>query len=219
MSDSVKIINVNIPDFKLARIANLSHGIERDFDELVEDKRFEKDIRLVKNLWKWGHHSIFEFLQIIWYIKLPIFSERQLLRHRTFSYNEKSLRYVKLKGDEKIEGYIKEDWNDNIKDNVKDLYNLSRMHYNILIKSGIPAEEARVVLPLGLQTELYMRTDGRNLYNFLKLRLDKHAQEDIRLMAKDMLLELKNNNKTKILYEIYLESLFKDNILKEGDIE
>jgi len=43
-----------------------------------------------------GHYSVFEFQQMIWYVRVPIFTQRQWMRHRTGSYLERSLRYVKI---------------------------------------------------------------------------------------------------------------------------
>jgi thymidylate synthase (FAD) len=59
--------------------------------------------------------------------------------------------------------------------------------YKKLIQSDVPKEDARMLLPQGLETEMCMDMNFRSLRHFLKLRLDKHAQWEIRQVAKEIL--------------------------------
>lgn len=194
--ETIRLVNVNIPDYEIAKLARISHG--GNFYEFST----EDDVQLLKRLWKMGHYTPFEFQQFIFYVKVPIYTQRQLMRHRTSSYIERSLRYVKLNKNKNY-FYFEPEWDES----VKEFYEEAYKKYTELLEKGYKAEEARVVLPLGLMTEFYWRIDARNLFNFLKLRLDNHAQKNIRVVANEIMEILKNNKNTKNLYEIYKEAL------------
>lgn len=116
----------------------------------------------------------------------------QLVRHRIASYLQQSLRAVKP--DEMI-----------IPDSIEKLKQTDRMLYiqatgvasdmfslyNSFIKLGIPKEDARFFLPIGTSTNIVITMNARSWLHFFKLRLDKHAQWEIREMAKLILIELK----------------------------
>jgi thymidylate synthase (FAD) len=134
------------------------------------------------------HLSPFEFADITFKVKAPIFVARQWFRHRTGTYMEKSLRYC----DSNSDFYC----SDTLRDEVKDVYEVSCKYsldiYNSLKRSGVPKELARGVLPFSLYTEFYFKMDLRNLIHFLELRLDNHAQKEIRDYATIILSLLEN---------------------------
>ncbi len=118
-------------------------------------------------------------------IKLPIFVARQLMRHRCFSFLELSRRYTtnKKKG---FEFYIPKDF----PELVEGFFRHSILLYEDLISQGFKPEQARIVLPSAIYTELWLQGDVECFQNFFNLRLDSHAQEEIRELAKTMLLLL-----------------------------
>ena len=213
----IKLINVNMCDLDISKIANLSHGIKRNWYETRTEEELNRDKKLLFQLWDWGHLSVFEFLQMAFFVKVPIFTARQWQRHRTGRYLEKSLRYTKVKNAVfSFEGCYKNNKLDKITyAKVDSIYKQVLKTYEMLIEEGMKPEEAREILPLGLYTEFYWQIDARNLYNFLRLRLSKHAQEDIRQNAQQILDELSKHPKTKNLYQLYINSLSKEEDINE----
>lgn len=192
----VELINVNIFSDLIGELASISHGgnLKRDPKELVRD------------LWKWQHLSPFEFQQWIFKIQAPIFVARQLMRYRTGSYIERSLRYVEPLPD--IATLRTTD--QRVFDILMKTFTSCLDAYSELLKY-VPKEKARAVLPLGTETEFIWRIDSRNLYNVLKQRLDKHAQEETREVAKKILEIVQETD--PLLGELYVESLKAEGIL------
>jgi len=138
---------------------------------------------------------------LTFHIKLPIFVARQWIRHRTARLNEISGRYSVMKDDfyvpapddialqskdnkqgrsaEALEQAQAEKVRAALAAGQKAAYTA----YSSLVEEGIARELARVNLPLSLYTEWYWQIDLHNLFHFLKLRLDSHAQKEIRLYA------------------------------------
>jgi thymidylate synthase (FAD) len=192
--ERIKIINVNIADTYVAALARLSHGVE------LKEAGTKDNVSLVKRLWRRGHHSVFEFQQIIFEVKAPIFIVRQWMRHRTGTFLEKSMRYTKVEDDTWM--YAPDKYGAVAKYIYKSYSDAIDTYYR-LIYEGVPYEDARVVLPLGIYTHFYWRTDSRNLYNFLKLRLNPHAQKEIQDYAHDILELLKLHPFTKNIAEVW----------------
>jgi len=159
----------------------------------------DKDAKLIKYLADHNHASCFEHQGVTLRLKVPIFVARQIHRHRTFSYNEVSRRYVK----ENLEFYWPEKWygapENNIKQGSSDkavdgnegLCNLVKSTveqsvvqlYKDMLAEGVAPEMARMILPQNLYTQFYMTGNLRNWVHFLKLRLDKHAQKEAQEIA------------------------------------
>lgn len=164
----------------------------------MESKGEEKDKRLIEYLLEHEHFTPFEHCVFQFHIKCPIFVARQWMRHRWGSYNEVSARYTEVKD----EFYIPEKFrtqdvknkqgslpSDGLNhDELKDLYTkaleTSYDIYRKLLNSGVAREMARMVLPVASYTQFYWTVNARSLLNFLKLRLDEHAQYEIREYAK-----------------------------------
>lgn len=151
-----------------------------------EDRSNEKsDRNLIRHLIRKEHKTPFEAMVFTFDIKAPIFVARQWMRHRIGSFNEESLRYCVAE-----ESYY-------IPPNLEqlDVFNWINLHqtmfdmYNDLVSKGLPKEQARAILPVGTYTRFYWTVNGSSLMNFLRLRLDKAAQYEIRQYAQ-IVLEL-----------------------------
>ena len=148
-----------------------------------EDKSSEKsDKNLIRHLIDKEHKTPFEAMVFTFDIKCPIFVARQWMRHRIGSFNEESLRYCVAERDYFIPHGLNQQqlafWK---------MYNDEQFdRYNLLTQT-MPKEQARSILPLGTYTKFYWTVNGRSLMNFLKLRLDKGAQAEIREYAKVIL--------------------------------
>jgi len=142
----------------------------------------ESDRNLIRHLLREGHMTPFETIVFTFDVKCPIFVARQWMRHRIGSFNEESLRYCVAERDYFIPSGLNQQqlafWK---------MYNDEQFDRYNLLKQTIPKEQARSILPLGTYTKFYWTVNGRSLMNFLKLRLDKGAQAEIREYAKVIL--------------------------------
>lgn len=152
---------------KIANLTRICYG------KLDTESSNEKDIKTLSNLYEKGHLTPFELGSMTFYIKAPIYVQRQIMRHRTGTFLEKSLRYTSK--DPEF-GATDEAWN----------YLISE-EYKANLRSSKP-EDARKVLTLDTLTEFIFHMDLRNLMHFFKLRLDKHAQKETREIAKEMFI-------------------------------
>src|SRR5690606_5158063 len=148
-----------------------------------EDKSSEEsDRNLIRHLLREGHMTPFETIVFTFDVKCPIFVARQWMRHRIGSFAEESLRYCVAERDYFIPSGLNQQqlafWK---------MYNDEQFDRYNLLKQTIPKEQARSILPLGTYTKFYWTVNGRSLMNFLKLRLDKSAQAEIREYAKVIL--------------------------------
>ena len=142
----------------------------------------ESDRNLIRHLLREGHMTPFEAMVFTFDVKCPIFVARQWMRHRIGSFNEESLRYCVAERDYFIPYGL----------NQKQLafwkmYNDEQFDRYNLVKQTIPKEQARSILPLGTYTKFYWTVNGSSLMNFLRLRLDKAAQKEIREYAEVIL--------------------------------
>ena len=130
-----------------------------------------------------GHTSVFEHLVFTFSIKgISRACLAQLTRHRIASYTVESQRYVnytKKKLDFVIPDHIPEEH----KATIIDFVDKALEVYTQLSNNGIAPEDARMVLPQAAATNLTMSINARSLFNLLDLRLDKHAQKEIRELA------------------------------------
>lgn len=159
----------------------------------------EADKKLLFYLYKNRHTSPFEQVNITFNIKLPIFLMRQFVRHRTFRLNEWSGRYSELSDEfykpgigswrkqdtkNKQGSVASEELNQTLCDKIcEDAYRDAYDYYKALLTHGVAKEQARFVLPVGIYTEIFVNCDLHNLLHFLRLRLDSHAQGEMRDIA------------------------------------
>lgn len=159
----------------------------------------EADKKLLNYLYKNRHTSPFEQCNVTFNIKFPIFLMRQFVRHRTFRLNEWSGRYSEL-ADEFFTPTV---WRSQDKKNkqgsaepvgaqlvcndvAEAAYRQAYDAYLQLLQCGVSKEQARFVLPVGIYTEIRVNCDLHNLLNFFRLRLDSHAQGEMRDVASAM---------------------------------
>jgi hypothetical protein len=170
------------PEKLYNRLKSLKHDSLFEFiNPPVEKWRIVASLRHDKNLPFCSPDAHKEYIATF-RIKTPIFVVRQFMRHRGFSYLEMSRRYVDAK---KVP---LEFWFPNMDEQgVQHFEEHFKEWYDYLLRSGIPPEEARAVLPTGLYTEFYCQAEVKILKNFFNLRLKKDAQKQIREVAENML--------------------------------
>jgi thymidylate synthase (FAD) len=162
------------------------------------------DARLIHYLWRHKHSTPFESVEFQFEVMLPIFVARQWMRHRTWTYNELSGRYRELPELFYVPRpeHIGTQSEDNKQGRVfcehgyveacavgimRDAFEEAFKTYHELLEHGVPRELARTVLPLSTYTHFFAKVDLRNLFGFLDLRNDQHAQYEIRQYAEAML--------------------------------
>jgi thymidylate synthase (FAD) len=167
------------------------------------DRTPEEDARLTDYLVRNGHTTPLEFCQVRFYFKMPIFVARQVVRHRTASINEVSYRYVRavreyyLPPVERMHHKSESNKQGSSSELVADPFRCQTIVYEAcerafdcyeqLLQEGLAPELARVVLPVSAYTEFYWQNDLHNTLHFLRLRLDAHAQYEVRVYAGAML--------------------------------
>ena len=161
------------------------------------------DERLIRYLWNNHHTTPFEAVEFQFEVKAPIFVFRQWHRHRTWSYNELSARYRELPEEfyvpdpEKLGAQSKDNKQGRTNDAVPNAEewaavmrrnNMAAFHtYRELLAAGVSRELARSVLPVAAYSHMFAKVDLLNLFKFLTLRCDAHAQYEIRVYADAML--------------------------------
>lgn len=188
----IKVIDTMGDDAAVVQMARVSYG--------AGTKTKRSDRGLIRYLMRHWHTSPFEACEIKLLIRTSMDTWRQWVRHRTASINEYSTRYSEAVDEWECYGPL--EWRFQSSDNkqgsgnfLPDVYGInasdayrmsvngSREAYKHLIGMGVAREQARSVLPLGTFTEAYWKIDLHNLLHFLRLRMDSHAQLEIRTMA------------------------------------
>ena len=168
------------------------------------NRQVKDDERLIDYLLSHEHTTPFEMVETKWEVKLPIFVARQWIRHRTASVNELSARYSVMDDEfglsEELRvqettnkqsslGALSLDdatyLNERRKEAVDNCYEV----YEETIDRGVGREQAREVLPVAIMTKWVWKIDLKNLFHFLNLRTDSHAQKEIRDYA-DIMSEI-----------------------------
>ena len=192
----IRVIDYMGDDSAIVQAARVSYG--------SGTKKSQDDSSLIRYLMRHWHSTPFEMCEIKFHIKLPVFVARQWIRHRTANVNEYSARYSILEK----EFYIPEEENLAMQSStnnqgrgetlssaeahkVLEILKLdsdrSYKNYETLLSSdgkpGLARELARMNLPTNIYTQWYWKTDLHNLFNFLRLRADSHAQYEIRVYA------------------------------------
>lgn len=183
-------------DYAIVQAARVSYG--------DGTKTLSEDRGLIRYLLRHAHTTPFEMIEFKFCCKMPIFVARQWIRHRTANVNEYSARYSLVKdefyfpesdnvrqqsktnkqgGETKVEDSVADAFINELTDKSKGAYET----YETYVNEGIAREQARMVLPLNSYTEWYWKIDLHNLFHFLGLRCDKHAQWEIRVFADAML--------------------------------
>ena len=195
----VRLVDYLGDDSRIVQSARVSYG--------EGTKSYREDKGLIDYLLRNDHTSPFEQVSFTFHIKMPIVVARQWIRHRTAKVNEISGRYsvmasefyvpaaedIALQSDNNKQGRMNEPVSAELAKEVQDIISAEQERiyetYTKLLDMGLARELARINLPLSLYTEWYWTMDLHNLFHFLKLRMDAHAQKEIRVYA-DTIFEI-----------------------------
>ncbi len=161
------------------------------------------DRGLVRYLLRHRHTTPFEMVEVKFLVRLPIYVARQWIRHRTASVNEHSARYsivpdeydlpppeeIRQQSARNRQGRGEPLGEETVASFRGDLARISEeayAAYTRALEAGVARETARLILPVAYYTQWYWKTNLWNLFHFLSLRLDPHAQEEIRLYASEL---------------------------------
>ena len=204
----VRVIDYMGDDAAIVQAARVSYG--------RGTRRVSEDSGLIRYLMRHRHSTPFEMCEIKYHVKLPIFIARQWIRHRTASVNEYSARYSildkefyipasehlaaqsasnrqgrgeVLAGEEAAEvlALLRDDASRNHDHYAAMLNEDAAGNAADPARQGLARELARMNLTLNTYTQWYWKTDLHNLFHFLSLRADPHAQYEIRVYAEAML--------------------------------
>lgn len=168
------------------------------FEQMGSERPYHEDMRLNRYLLKNGHTSPFEMISVWVEVKVPIFVDRQLVRHRTWRRNESSGRYIILPGEFYIPDTVggkalnaKQGQDDNLspeiqalfKDELRDACQHSYKRYLFWIEQGVAPEHARLRLHLNHYVHWLGNVDLGNMFKFLALRAHSHAQIEAQAYA------------------------------------
>jgi thymidylate synthase (FAD) len=160
----------------------------------------ETSPKLLAFLIKHRHWSPFEMVDMTVEIKTSRAIAAQILRHRSFSFQEFSQRYSVANDFENIEFRLQGDKNRQVGevlleptdlryvdlcDSVKNALQASTIAYNKMIENGVAKEVARMILPLTTETTMYMKGSLRSWVHYIDLRTEKNTQKEHRLIAEE----------------------------------
>jgi thymidylate synthase (FAD) len=182
-------------DAAIVQAARVSYG--------AGTKTVRDDRGLIRYLMRHRHTTPFEMVEFKFLVRLPIFVARQFIRHRTSSVNEFSARYSIVPDEYEIppveevrrqSRVNRQGRGEALPDEVVDRFrtDLERVSkeayaaYTGALEAGVARETARLLLPVAYYTQWYWKANLHNLLHFLSLRLDAHAQEEIRVYAAEM---------------------------------
>jgi thymidylate synthase (FAD) len=186
----VRLVDYLGGDQRIVQAARVSYG--------AGTRTVREDRNLIEYLLRNRHTSPFEQVILTFHLKMPIFVARQWIRHRTARLNEISGRYsvmqdefytpapdeVRLQSKINRQGGSSEDVPAELREQVvtalRDEQEQAYGRYGELLETGLARELARINLPVSLYTEMYWQIDLNNLFHFLRLRMDWHAQYEIR---------------------------------------
>jgi len=188
----VRLVDYMGDDSSIVQAARVSYG--------KGTKQVSEDRGLIRYLMRHRHTTPFEMCEMKLHVRVPMDCWRQWIRHRTANVNEYSTRYSiaidaakATKPDEwRSQGFINRQGSEgNIDRSVGDrlsrreaeLQAASREVYQDRLDAGVAREQARKDLPLSTYTEAYWKIDLHNLLHFLALRMEAHAQYEIREYA------------------------------------
>lgn len=192
----VRLVDYMGDDSAVVQAARVSYG--------NGTKSYREDRGLIRYLMRNRHTSPFEMVEFKFHCRMPIFVARQWIRHRTANVNEYSGRYSEMtddfylpdisqlrhQADDNKQGRSAEVLEDGkaelVMKSMADSQKASYDEYKSYLSQDLARELARINLPLSAYTEWYWKLDLHNLFHFLKLRLDKHAQFEIRIYAEAM---------------------------------
>jgi len=188
----VRVVDYMGDDAAIVQAARVSYG--------KGTKRLHEDRGLIRYLIRHAHTTPFEMCEIKLHVRAPMDLWRQWIRHRTASVNEYSTRYSeaidaaqrtspeawRLQSTGNRQGSserLPPEHGARLSAEESALQRQARDIYEARLAAGVAREQARKDLPLSTYTEAYWKIDLHNLLHFLNLRMDEHAQEEIRAYA------------------------------------
>ncbi len=188
----VRVVDYMGGDRSIVQAARVSYG--------EGTKRISEDRGLIRYLMRHRHTTPFEMCEIKLHVRVPMDCWRQWIRHRTASVNEYSTRYSLAI--DAAQSTSESEWRrqaalnrqgsgealdvgmgTTLSERERQLQDLAREVYEERIAAGVAREQARKDLPISTYTEAYWKINLHNLLHFLALRMDSHAQEEIRSYA------------------------------------
>lgn len=195
----VRVIDYMGDDAAIVQAARVSYG--------AGTKHVQNDEGLIRYLMRHWHSTPFEMCEVKFHVKLPVFVARQWIRHRTANVNEYSARYSILDREFYIpapENLAAQSTVNNqgrgavlsgpesarvlelLKRDAAQAYDDYEAMLSQEGQQGLARELARMNLPMNIYTQWYWKCDLHNLFHFLRLRADPHAQYEIRVYAEEM---------------------------------
>jgi len=192
----IRVVDYMGDDAAIVQAARVSYG--------QGTKTARDDEGLIRYLMRHWHSTPFEMCELKLHVKLPVFVARQWIRHRTANVNEYSARYSILdrefytpapdhlaaQSTANNQGRgetLAPDEAARVLDLLRDDAARSYDHYEAMLSTdgqlGLARELARMTLPMSIYTQWYWKVDLHNLFHFLRLRADAHAQYEIRAYA------------------------------------
>ena len=189
MSCSVALLaSTPKPDELVAAAARLCYRDVTAADLLLGETESLSE-ELLGHIWRSGHHSPFEHAVFTFAVDgLSRVASHQLVRHRIASFSQQSQRYVRMDAADVVVPPVVAAYPEAARLFVQQAQ-AAHETYKKLLSLGIPAEDARFVLPHGWETHLVLTMNARELHHFFRLRLCRRAQWEIREMARLMLSE------------------------------
>jgi thymidylate synthase (FAD) len=201
----IRVIDYMGDDSAIVQAARVSYG--------AGTKHVQNDEGLIRYLMRHWHSTPFEMCEVKLHVKLPVFVARQWIRHRTANVNEYSARYSILDREFYIpapEQLAAQSTVNNqgrgevltgaeaarVLEMLKSDANRAYDHYEAMLsqdgQQGLARELARMNLPANIYTQWYWKVDLHNLFHFLRLRADAHAQYEIRVYAEAIAAAVKD---------------------------
>jgi thymidylate synthase (FAD) len=188
----VRLLDYMGDDAAVVQAARISYG--------AGTKRLHQDRGLIRYLMRHLHTTPFEMCEVKLHVRVPMDAWRQWIRHRTANVNEYSTRYsLAIDAAQRTtpeawrqqstlnrqgsSGGLPTDLGVRLSAAEQELQEQARAIYEARIAAGVAREQARKDLPLSTYTEAYWKIDLHNLLHFLQLRMDEHAQWEIRAYA------------------------------------
>ena len=192
----IRVIDYMGDDAAIVQAARVSYG--------AGTKHVQNDEGLIRYLMRHWHSTPFEMCEVKLHVKLPVFVARQWIRHRTANVNEYSARYSILDREFYIPApehlaaqsvvnnqgrgeVLTGEESARVLELLKSDANRAYDHYEAMLsqdgQQGLARELSLMNLPANIYTQWYWKVDLHNLFHFLRLRADAHAQYEIRVYA------------------------------------
>ena len=185
----VCLVDVMGDDGSVVQAARVSYG--------AGTRKVSDDRTLIRYLLRHRHTTPFEMAEVKLLVRVPMDCWRQWIRHRTANVNEYSTRYSiaidasqataadqwRTQAQSNRQGSgdpLGQEVGESLTNSERELQELAKQVYQDRLDAGGAREQARKDLPLSTYTEAYWKVDLHNLLHFLALRMDSHAQQEIR---------------------------------------